>query len=214
MLLVETMDYMWCRAVTKAFYQLGFGLCHPNDTMVPTESQNYALFGAVGMYMYNGPAHKKQETHSDQTLNKLYEALTVYANVPQVGPGGGGGEHGAGTGMLFGDDPLQPGQYIVAGGGRFKLTYQPDGNLVLYDHFTAIWAVNCWPECHHDWGDPGSAIMQSDGNFVVYNAVGVAVWNSGTWGNPGAFLRLQDDGNLVIRSAAGVVIWETGTGGG
>jgi hypothetical protein len=54
-------------------------------------------------------------------------------------------------------------------------------------------------------------IMQFDGNLVIYNAAGVAVWNSYTYGHDGqgAFLRLQDDGNLVIYFPNGSVLWES-----
>jgi hypothetical protein len=85
------------------------------------------------------------------------------------------------------------------------------------------------------------AVMQSDGNFVVYRANGTpkwatgtdgraiggiimqgdgnlvmydpngAVWASGTDGRPGAFLVMQDDGNLVIYDQGGTPLWATGT---
>ena len=53
----------------------------------------------------------------------------------------------------------------------------------------------------------GQAIFQSDGNFVVYDGEGRALWFTGTAGNPGAFMVLQDDGNLVLYNAAGVPVW-------
>jgi hypothetical protein len=46
--------------------------------------------------------------------------------------------------------------------------------------------------------------MQTDGNFVVYNEGGIAVWATGTGGSSGAFLVLQDDGNLVVRDSSGM----------
>ena len=50
--------------------------------------------------------------------------------------------------------------------GRFVLKYQTDGNFVLYDNGSAVWAINCWPQCNN-LGAPGHAIMQEDGNLVV-----------------------------------------------
>jgi hypothetical protein len=42
-------------------------------------------------------------------------------------------------------------------------------------------------------------VMQTDGNLVLYNDAGRALWFSGTAGNPGAYLAMQaGDGNLVI----------------
>jgi len=40
--------------------------------------------------------------------------------------------------------------------------------------------------------------MQSDGNLVLYNKNGKALWNSGTAGNAGDRLEVQTDGNLVV----------------
>jgi hypothetical protein len=54
------------------------------------------------------------------------------------------------------------------------------------------------------------AIMQGDGNFVVYDVedgVAVPVWSTNTAGNPGAYLNVQDDGNMVIYSATHAVLW-------
>lgn len=86
--------------------------------------------------------------------------------------------------------------------GRFKLSLQSDGNLVLYG-----------PEWDPIWqsGTSGktvsSAIMQGDGNFVLYGPGSIPIWNSGTYGNPGATLIVQDDGNMVINNAVGELIW-------
>jgi len=44
---------------------------------------------------------------------------------------------------------------------------------------------------------PGYAVMQGDGNLVIYTPAGVAVWHTITWGHPGAWLTVQDDGNVV-----------------
>jgi cell wall-associated NlpC family hydrolase len=55
------------------------------------------------------------------------------------------------------------------------------------------------------------AVMQGDGNFVVYATGGGAIWSTGTQGNPGARLAMQTDGNLVVYSAAGKPLWFTST---
>ncbi len=54
--------------------------------------------------------------------------------------------------------------------------------------------------------------MQSDGNLVLY-AGGRALWNTGTWGNPGAIAAQQTDGNLVVYSGSGRALWWSGTNG-
>ena len=57
------------------------------------------------------------------------------------------------------------------------MVQQSDGNLVLYRTTDGkeIWAT---------FANGAYAVMQGDGNFVQYNDSGVAVWNSGTCGDP------------------------------
>ncbi len=55
------------------------------------------------------------------------------------------------------------------------------------------------------------AVMQTDGNFVVYGA-GSALWSSRTNGKaPGGRIILQTDGNLVLRRSNGAAVWTTNT---
>jgi hypothetical protein len=54
------------------------------------------------------------------------------------------------------------------------------------------------------------AIMQTDGNLVIYGYP-AALWSSDTQYYPGAALVLQDDGNLVIFGR--LAIWDTRTNG-
>jgi hypothetical protein len=53
--------------------------------------------------------------------------------------------------------------------------------------------------------------MQTDGNLVVYDASAHAIWNSGTFGHPGARLAVQNDGNVVVYGPASEVLWATNT---
>jgi hypothetical protein len=111
---------------------------------------------------------------------------------------------------------MQPGELLTANSsimsisGRFRLTYQDDGNLVLYraGDGAALWDIRPQP------GGPGECIMQGDGNLVAYNAAAAPVWASNTDGNPGARLILQDDGNLVIYRTDGTPLWASNTAEG
>jgi surface antigen len=108
---------------------------------------------------------------------------------------------------------MTPGQFLQSPGGQYRLYIQPDGNLVEYNAAgTPLWDP---PPPSQTAGHPGAyAVLQGDGNFVVYpQAGGPALWASYTQNNPGDRLNLQDDGNLVIYSAAGAPLWATMSSG-
>ena len=111
------------------------------------------------------------------------------------------------TDVLGSGQALYPGQGVFSADGRYGLTYQGDGNLVLY----GPGGVPRWSTSTS--GTPGVALMQADGNLVVLSN-GTVVWQTGTTGYPGAYLRVLSDGNLVLFSAGGGVLMSTGTGGG
>jgi hypothetical protein len=55
--------------------------------------------------------------------------------------------------------------------------------------------------------------MQGDGNLVLRNASGSALWTSGTAGSSGQRLSMQSDGNLVLYTKSGSTVWKTNTSG-
>jgi hypothetical protein len=105
------------------------------------------------------------------------------------------------------DDGLSPHQQISSCDGRFRLILQLDGNLVLYRGHTPLWATGTTQR------SSAVAIMQQDGNFVVYDSTGAPLWSTVTGGRPGSVLRVQDDGNLVLYSRDGAALWSSNTGG-
>ncbi|MFD7645707.1 hypothetical protein ACFV4P_34255 [Kitasatospora sp. NPDC059795] len=82
-----------------------------------------------------------------------------------------------------------------------------------------------WKLSAPGWISPGKVIctgnyelaMQGDGNLVLYNANGSAIWASGTYGHSAAALNMQADGNLVVYStynnSSSTPLWATGTWG-
>ena len=108
---------------------------------------------------------------------------------------------------LTANQSLAANQSLTSCDGRFNLIMQGDGNLVLYEGSTALWASNTVNSA------ATKAIMQGDGNFVLYTASGSPVWASNTAGNSGATLTLQNDGNLVIHSTSGATLWASNTSG-
>jgi hypothetical protein len=108
---------------------------------------------------------------------------------------------------LLPNQQLAVGQQLVSTNGRVNLIMQGDGNLVLYRTMFGkpLWASNTN-------GRPATrAVMQTDGNFVVYSASNVPFWATATNGFPGASITLQDDGNLVVYDAAGRARWASNT---
>jgi hypothetical protein len=94
-----------------------------------------------------------------------------------------------------------------------ELTLQgSDGNFVLYAGNGKVWAAST-TAADLSTGPGCEAPFQSDGNLVVRNCAGAAIWNSDTHTYPDAVLCFQADGNLVIYSAAsgGKALWATGT---
>jgi len=115
---------------------------------------------------------------------------------------------------------------------------QPDGNFVLYSQ---IWSVGTYVapsgvfipydscriadellagqtlasnSCIESQSGQYMVLMQSDGNFFIYNrSTGVVTWAANTYGHPGAYGVMQTDGDFVIYSASGTFLWHSGTSG-
>lgn len=96
-------------------------------------------------------------------------------------------------------------QYIKSADGRYTLTMQRDGNLVLYSPSRALWQAGTG-------GNPLSRLaVQPDGNMVVYDMNQRPLWWTGT--NQRDKLILQNDGNLVLYNGRNQPLWWTGTNG-
>jgi hypothetical protein len=100
---------------------------------------------------------------------------------------------------------LTEGQYLLSPDSQTVLTVQNNGDLASYSDGQISWDTGTGGSTNH-------LVMQTDGNLVLYNQSGVAQWDSGTSGNPGAHLVLQTDGNIVLYSAANAALWATYTG--
>jgi hypothetical protein len=110
-----------------------------------------------------------------------------------------------GRSLLTAGETLSVGQFLQAPQQPYTCELQSDGSLTIAKLGSDLLWRASGPE-------PAQiAIMQSDGNFVLYAADGKVVWASGTWGNPGASVVMQDDGNLVIYLPDGQPIWASDT---
>ena len=105
---------------------------------------------------------------------------------------------------------LSPGEFLQPqldqrdhsiGRGKVRLTFQTDGNLVLYGPGKQpIWAS----------GTNRSGIsrlsMDLNGNLAIYDNTNNTVWTANTANNPGAYLEVTGK-DAVIRSPQGQVLW-------
>ena len=90
---------------------------------------------------------------------------------------------------------INVGQTYSSGNGKFALKMLASGNLVATRVSDGLITFQT-----NTVGVGNYAIMQTDGNFVVYSAARKALWSSKTSGSPNPQLTLQDDGNLVLYS--------------
>lgn len=100
---------------------------------------------------------------------------------------------------------LQPGQSISSPDHTYQLVMQGDGNLVEY--LTTTRAPRWETGTSGNFG--AYAVIQSDGNFVVYpegktspppGLPTPALWASGTGGHPGSSVQLPNDGIIEVRA--------------
>ncbi|MBU1221507.1 pre-peptidase C-terminal domain-containing protein [Myxococcota bacterium] len=104
------------------------------------------------------------------------------------------------------NESLLVNQYRTSANGAYRLTYQGDGNLVLYrlSDWYPMWSTG-------SNSSPAQVIMQDDGNLVVYRSPWAAQWSSNTWlgGGSGHYLVVQNDGVVNMYNPAGAVVWST-----
>ena len=108
------------------------------------------------------------------------------------------------------DLQLTAGEGLISQNGQWYLNYQTDGNLVGYPSGggDAFWAAGAFAS------PSGRALMQTDGNLVLYDSNNAAYWSTGTnnQGRPPNYrLVMQDDRNIVIYDSINVAIWSSGT---
>jgi hypothetical protein len=110
-------------------------------------------------------------------------------------------------GALHAGETLTAGQSLHSCNGRYRLAMQVDGNLVIYDGRSPIWATHTQLTSGH------RAVLQGDGNFVLYTPTNRALWASYTVGRGGVRVAMQNDGNLVIYTATNAPVWASHTAG-
>jgi hypothetical protein len=102
---------------------------------------------------------------------------------------------------------LASGQSLTSPDGRYRLTVQVDGDLVLValaDPSTVVWHTSTT-------GHPRARlVMQRSGNLVLVDPQGLLLWNTGTTGS-GVTLSVQSTGDVVVHAGSNV-LWDRLTG--
>lgn len=97
---------------------------------------------------------------------------------------------------------LSPGDTLTSPNGLFTLGLTTTGNLIEQQGSRVLWQTT------GALNQPGDeAVLQSDGNFVLYTPTDRAVWSTGTSGNAGDSFSIRDDGSLAVTDAHGQVVW-------
>ncbi len=95
---------------------------------------------------------------------------------------------------------------LVSPNQQYKLSYQSDGDLVVYDKSnTPIWSTKT------AGNTPDKLVFQSNGILVLYGATKTLLWTSKSTSKGVKSLQLSDQGNLSIWDEK-KVIWESASG--
>lgn len=105
-----------------------------------------------------------------------------------------------------GFNTLGPNEFLKASNVTAK--YQDDGNFLIYKsengQNTLIWHSGTFQY------NPGYALIQEDGNLVLYDGQGLPYWNLGTGGRPrsdGPFSLVLEQNNISVRNRNNLYIW-------
>jgi len=94
---------------------------------------------------------------------------------------------------------------LVSPNQQYRLVYQGDGNLVVYDKSNKpLWNSKT------NGKTPNKLVFQGDGNLVLYGANNAVHWASYSHNKGGKSLRLNDHGSLSVWDEK-IYIWNTGT---
>jgi hypothetical protein len=180
------------------------------ETMVSANGQYYAVLQGDGNFVVYGPH------------GPLWATRTAGATMLVVQPDG--------NIVLYAGAPGSYRPVWATGTTSLSpvfLVMQDDGNLVAYNAVQPLWssyggrgtiqAVNIGQD-RPIYSPSGQfmAVVQGDGNFVVYRLDAqrpTPLWASGTGGTGAGVLSIQGDGNVVLY-AGGRPVWATSTGSG
>jgi hypothetical protein len=97
------------------------------------------------------------------------------------------------------------GTYLQSPNGRYRaFVHTTTGQLAVRDQTSGTYVFRS-PVVDSDWVG-----LQTDGNLVLRNRAGTALWSTGTGGKGRSDLVMQDDGNLVLYlQSTGAATWSS-----
>ncbi len=135
---------------------------------------------------------------------KLFIVSIVFAMLMAVSGGVANAQN------MYSNDTISIGQTRYSSNGNYKIEWVCTFYCGLV-HFS--WTGSSWyagalilstvaPYPYNPY-----AVMQGDGNFVIYDQYSTVYGETNTDGNSGAWLNIQDDGNVVVYSSSDVPLW-------
>lgn len=110
--------------------------------------------------------------------------------------------------LIYGSGAFRLGAGEAVRGKSRMLRMETNCNLVLYSLAGAVVGGGLWSSGTANEGTNCRLEFQNDGNLVIYEGGGRALWHASTSGSE---LRLQADGNLVVYDSGGGALWSTHT---
>jgi cell wall-associated NlpC family hydrolase len=193
--------------------------------MAPTVTTTVKL-GTVlhaGASVVSGNKQFALTMQADGNLVLLGQGQVVWSAQTGQNPGAWAAMQGDGNLVIYRTGGVAVWNSHTSGHTDARLIVTTDGNLAITAGSSRLWqsgSVDTTLASGHKLlagqsitsaHDNYVALMQTDGNFVMYGQS--ASWSSQTNGNPGAWANMQSDGNLVVYSAAGLALWSSHTYG-
>jgi YD repeat-containing protein len=166
-------------------------------TTVSPESWVVVTAGASG----SGDGTAQISVAQNNATHGRGAAVAIAAHTLAVEQAGGPGE--IESDYLYPGERIYASQWLRSQNGVFRLSMSENGNLTLSSTSGGLWTSGT---------TPGYAFLEmlNDGRLAIIDTTGTIRWDSGTIGNPGAYLRVTDSGQVIIYSSGGSQLWVQG----
>ncbi len=151
-----------------------------------------AAFSSTSTVVLNGPSYLGSLGTAPPVMGMTLSAFVAPVGVRVVPV--------IGEASLAAGQSLTAGQVLTSPDGVYSLTMQTDGNLVESTGTRVLWSAGTS-------GAGNKAVIETDGDLVIFSPSGADLWSSRTPGNAGSIsFGLRDDGTLII-NGPGRALW-------